>query len=75
MSRFNANALKEVFVDGQSRYVPQSATLGDMVPSEVQSVSAINPATGKTELVTRQDFNSKPVPDAFFTNLSDFSKG
>lgn len=75
MSRFNPRALKEVVVDGQSRYVPDGNSLADVVSPDVQSVSAINPETGQTSLIPRAQFEQQPVPGAFFTNLSDFSKG
>jgi hypothetical protein len=62
--------LQAVLIDGVVTHVPFGASLGSLVPVNVQSV-----ITSHGELIPRDRFAQVPVPEGFETNLTAINKG
>jgi hypothetical protein len=61
---------KPVRIDDKLYALPPNATVADLVPANVQSIT-----TASGALITREHFASVPVPGGFDTNLSVINKG
>ena len=61
---------KPVQIDGHLYEAPATATVADVVPWNVQSIT-----TPAGNLITREQFVRTPVPEGFDTNLSTINKG
>lgn len=61
---------KPVQIDGQLYQTPAAATVADVVPWNLQSITTTSGA-----LIPREQFARMPVPEGFDTNLSSINKG
>lgn len=74
MAKQNPSKFKEAYIDGTAIRVPTTAQIIDVVDSEVTSVEAFNPNSGKSELITRENFN-RNLPEGLTTYLTPIAKG
>lgn len=74
MSKPNMNAYKNVIIDGESKSIAPHSTIQDVVSHEVSSVEALTP-NGGIEVIGREHFNSRQVPDGLTTHLTPIAKG
>ncbi|MDP1740953.1 hypothetical protein [Polaromonas sp.] len=73
MAKFNPQRLKPIIVDGETVFAPENATIGDVVPGDVNAVTVFDEA-GKGQLLPRSAFR-RPLPEGFDTHLTHVAKG
>jgi hypothetical protein len=61
---------KPVVIDGITTFIPETATLNQILPFEARSVT-----TDDGQLISRDRFTQAPVPTHFRVNLSEIEKG
>lgn len=74
MARLNPTALRSVQMDGSTLHIPAQASIADLVPREVSGITTVDPDTGATRLITRDQFR-QVVPSDFMTHLTPIAKG